>query len=68
MAERTRTRSATRRPAEAQVLTSPLADRRLEAVGEEPVSPAISTAPARPAAPAAAPGPSPTPVRAAATG
>lgn len=46
MAERTRTRSATRRPAEAQVLTSPLADRRLEAVGEEPVSPDISTAPA----------------------
>ena len=46
MAERTRTRSETRRPAEAQVLTSPLADRRLEAVGEEPVSPDISTAPA----------------------
>ncbi|MGO1409643.1 MAG: iron chelate uptake ABC transporter family permease subunit [Brachybacterium sp.] len=47
MAERTpTTRSATPRPAEAQVLGGPLADRRLEAVAEEPVSPGISTAPA----------------------
>src|SRR5690625_4451007 len=46
MVERTPTRSATHRPAEAQVLTGQLADRRLETVGEEPVSPGISTAPA----------------------
>src|SRR5699024_312668 len=46
MVERTPTRSATHRTAEAQVLTGQLADRRLETAGEEPVSPDISTAPA----------------------
>src|SRR5699024_1294896 len=46
MVERTPTRSATHRPAAAQVLTGQPADRRLETVGEEPVSPGISTAPA----------------------